>query len=71
MEAFDFAVGLGAARSGLFHFGVGGGTGAVPEPGLVAAAVVGDDPLTCRSRSTGTRLRLGSRTQRPWWLSRR
>ena len=45
MEAFDFAVGLWPAGSGLFDGGAGGGTGAVPEPGFVAAAVVGEDTL--------------------------
>ena len=46
MEAFDLSVGLWPAGPGLFHFGASAVTGSVPEPGSVAAAVVGDDPFT-------------------------
>lgn len=45
MEAFNFAVGLGSAGSGLFDHGAGGVAGSVPQSGFVAAAVVGDDAL--------------------------
>src|SRR4051812_1129706 len=43
MEPFHLAVGLRATRAGLFHGGAGRRAGAVPETGLVAGAVVGDD----------------------------
>lgn len=46
MEAFDFAVGLGASRSNLLDGGSCGVTGPVPQPGLVARTIVGDDSFT-------------------------
>jgi hypothetical protein len=46
VEPFDFAVGLGPAGSRLLDGGAGRCTGAVPEPGFVAGAVVGDDAFT-------------------------
>lgn len=46
MESFYFAVGLWPVGPGLCDCGVGAVTGSVPEPGFVAAAVVGDDPFT-------------------------
>ena len=46
MESFDFPVGLGPIRPGLLHSRAGVVAGAVPQPGAVAGAVVGDDTLT-------------------------
>ena len=43
MEALHLAVGLGSSRTGLLHDGVRRDARAVPEPGAVAGAVVGDD----------------------------
>ena len=45
MEPFYFAVGLGPAGSGLLDLGAGSGAGSMPQPGFIATAVVGDNPL--------------------------
>jgi hypothetical protein len=43
--ALDLAVGLRASRPGFLDGGAGLRAGPVPEPGAVAGAIVGDDPL--------------------------
>ena len=45
MEAFDFAVGLGAISPGALMAGTSGSHGFTPLAAAVAAAVVGEYPL--------------------------
>ena len=62
MEAFDLAVGLGPARSGLFRLGASLSACAVPETGLVTRAVVGQDSF---AHDGGTGVKSHSATPEP------